>query len=114
MAAAAAGARIAGIGPAAAIVGDGVLEVGLMGGTGTGRKSALVVADLDEAGELFAWLVGADLIAMVAGVGGHDVEPHGEFSAAGEGEHPRVVVCFSCAWGEPPVAGRGARAGLCR
>jgi hypothetical protein len=43
-----------------------------------------MIADLDEAAEPVAWLVAADLIAVVAGVGGHDVEPHGQFSAAGQ------------------------------
>jgi len=108
MAAAAAGARIAGIRPAAAVVRDGVLEVGFVGGAGARWEGALVIADLDEAAEPFAWLVGADLMAVVAGVGGHDIEPHGQFSAAGQREYPRVVRGFTCARGEPPVAGRGA------
>ena len=108
MAAAAASARITGIRPAAAVVGDGMLEVGFVGGPGAWWEGALVIADLDEAAEPLAWLVRADLMAMVAGVGGHDVEPHGQFSAAGQGEYPRVVLGFPCARGEPPVAGRGA------
>jgi hypothetical protein len=113
MAAAAASARIAGIRPAAAVVGDGVLEVGFAGGARARWEGAVVISDLDEAAELFAWLVGADLMAVVAGMGGHDVEPHGQFSTAGQGEYPRVVLGFTCARGESPVAGRGARAGLC-
>src|ERR1700721_2723094 len=62
MAAAAAGARAAGIRAGAAVVGDGVLEVGFVGGTGTRWEGALVISDLDEAAELFAWLVGVDLM----------------------------------------------------
>ena len=113
MAAATAGARIAGIRPAAVVVGDGMLEVRFVGWPGARWESALVVPDLDQAAEPFAWRVGADLMAVVAGVGGHDVEPHGQFSAAGQGEYPRVVLGFTCARGEPPVAGWGARARLC-
>ena len=67
-----------------------------------------MIADLDKAAEPLAWLVGADLMAVVAGVGGHDVEPHGQFPAAGQGEYPCVVAGFTCAWGELPVVGRGA------
>jgi hypothetical protein len=77
MAAAAASARIAGIRPPAVVEGDGMLEVGLVRGPGAWWEGALVIADLDEAAEPFAWLVGADLMPVVAGVGGHDVEPHG-------------------------------------
>ena len=90
-----------------------MLEVRFVGGAGTRWEGALVISDLDEAAELFAWLVGADLMAVVAGMGRHDVEPHGQFSAAGQGQYPRVVLGFTCAWGELPVAGWGARAGLC-
>ena len=89
-----------------------MLEVGFVGGPGARWERALVIADLDEAAKPFARLVGADLMAVIAGVGGHDVEPHGQFSAAGQREYPRVVPLFTCARGEPPVAGRGARAGL--
>jgi hypothetical protein len=36
-----------------------------------------MIADLNEAAEFAARLVGADLVAVVAVVGGHDVEPGG-------------------------------------
>ena len=88
MAASAAGAGVARVGPAALVIRDGVLEVRLAGGAGAGRERALVIADLDQAAEPVARLVGAGLVAVVAGVGGHDVEPHGQFPAAGQGECP--------------------------
>jgi hypothetical protein len=75
VASAAAGARVAGTRLSALVVRDGVFEIRLVGWAGAGRECALVVSDLDEAAEPVAWLVGVDLIAMVAIVGGHDVEP---------------------------------------
>jgi hypothetical protein len=118
MAAAAASARIAGIRPPAVVEGDGMLEVGFVRGPGAWWEGALVIADLDEAAEPLAWLVGADFMTVVAGVGGHHVEPHGQCAAAGQGEDPRVIpgfpCCFTCAWGELPVTGRCAGAGLGR
>jgi hypothetical protein len=47
-----------------------------------------MVADLDQAAEPVARLVGADLVAVVAVVRGHDVEPHGQLPAAGQGQCP--------------------------
>jgi len=73
-----------------------------------------VVSDLDEAAEFAARLVGADLVAVVAVVGGHDVEPDGQFPAAGQCQGPGSVGVPGGAGGEVPVAGRGARARLRR
>jgi hypothetical protein len=51
VAAAAAGAAVAGAGPAALAIRDRVLEVGLAGVAGARREGALSVADLDEVAE---------------------------------------------------------------
>ena len=48
VAAAASGAAIARAGPAALVIRDGVLEVGLAGMAGTRREGAGSVADLDQ------------------------------------------------------------------
>jgi hypothetical protein len=67
-----------------------------------------VIADLDQAAEPLARLVGADLIPVVAFAGRDDVESQGQFAAAGQGERPGAVRGAGRAGGEVPVAGRGA------
>src|SRR5215469_8166409 len=49
VAAAGAGAGVAGVGEPALVIGDGVLEVAVAGGAGAGWPGAIVIADLDEA-----------------------------------------------------------------
>src|SRR5580693_1300721 len=102
VAAAGAGACVARAGRPAFVVGDGVLEVGVAGGSGAGWPGAGVVADLDQAAQPVAGQVGVDPVAVVAVVGGHDVEPDGELPPAGQGEYPGSGV----AWGDVPGAGR--------
>src|SRR5580693_5999910 len=65
---------VAGAGPAALVVGDGVLEVGLFGVAGAGRQGALGVADLDQVAEHVVGLVGVRLPPVVAVVGGEGLE----------------------------------------
>src|ERR1700728_3042442 len=88
VASSAAGARIAGVGLPAFVVGDGMFEVRFMSWSRAWREGALVIAYLDEAAEFVGWLVGVDLVPVVTRVGGHDVEPQGQFAAAGQGECP--------------------------
>jgi len=85
MAATGAGARVAGIGHSALVVGDGVLKIGLPGRAGAGRPGAGVVADLDQATQPVAGQVGADLVPVVALMRGHDVGPDGQLLTAGQG-----------------------------
>ena len=48
------------------------------------------------------WLVAVDFVRVVAVVRGHDVEPDGQFPAAGQRQRPRV----RCSRGEVPAAWR--------
>ena len=104
VAASAASSRVAPVGLAALVPWDGVLEVALAGSAGAGRERALVVADLDEAAEPVAWLVGAGLVAVVAVVRGHDVEPDGQSPASGQRQCPAARLVQ----GERPAARRCA------
>jgi hypothetical protein len=44
-----------------------------------------MITDLDQTAEPFARHIAVDPVPVVAGVCGHDVEPHGQFLPAGEG-----------------------------
>src|SRR5215470_16909388 len=109
---------VAGAGPAALVIGGGVLEVAAAGVPGAGREGALAVADLHQVPQRVAGLVAARLVLVVA-IGDRDrPEFHGEFPAVGQGQRPGSVPARragAAGRGErPPGAGRRAVPGAGR
>ena len=112
MAFSAPGAGVARARPAALVVGHRVFEVALPGVPVAGRERAGLVADLDQVPQLVVGLVGVGLVAMVALVGGHGFQWHGELSAAGQGECPGgAPVRVARRWVRGRSGTRGARRG---
>jgi hypothetical protein len=62
-----------------------MLEVTVPRVPGTGRKSAHVIADLDQVPELVVGVVSVRFSAVIALERGHRFHAHGELPAAGQG-----------------------------
>src|SRR5215470_15913334 len=107
---------VAGAGPAALVIGGGVLEVAAAGGPGAGREGALAVADLDQVRQRVAGLVAARLVPVVAAGDRDRAGPDGELPAAGQGKRPAAVPAGragAVARGErPPPVPAARRRGL--
>src|SRR5215470_8099186 len=86
MASAAARSAVAGAGPAALVVGEGVLEVAAARVPGAGREGALAVPDLDQVPQRVAGPVAVRLVPVVAAGDRHRAGLDGELPAAGRGE----------------------------
>ena len=103
----AARSAVAGAGPPALVVREGVLEVAAAGVPGAGGEGALAVPDLDQVPQRVAGLVAARLVPVVAAGDRDRAEFDGEFPAAGQGEYPGAVPAWragAVARGEGPGA----------
>src|SRR6185437_416101 len=115
MAASAAGTRVTAAGPAALVVGPGMLEVRFAGVAGAGREGAFPVADLHQVPQQVTGLVAGCLIPVVAVGDGDGPEADVVVPAAGQGECPGAPsvrgpgLAGAPGEGPRPVAGAGAR-----
>src|SRR6185437_12706103 len=114
MAASAAGTRVTAAGPAALVVGQGMLEVRFAGVAGAGREGTFPVADLHQVPQQITGLVAVCLIPVIAVGDGDGPEADVVLPAAGQGEGPGAPSAGWPGLAGAPGEGPGAVAGAGR